>query len=111
MKITSDSSIVLDNIYRDLIKKNISVQKTTAKPVKGSQSSEVDIIAILIDSISIAGGLLSIVSYLENLARNQHQIILDKKNTEKMTYSQFKNLTEEEKYKILNESNIIINRI
>jgi len=110
MKIVSDNPKILEQIYLDLTNKSLDVEIIEKAPEKGAQLTGIEIAGLYMGAIGVAGTIITIVSYLENLEKEGKFVFFKKDEVKKITLSEFQKLDKDEQRKIVNEDTIIIEK-
>jgi len=107
MKIISDDSKILEQVFEDLTNKSLNVEVIEKTPEKGAQVTGIEIAGLIIGSV---GTIIAIVSYLENLEKEGYFVFFKKDEIKKITLSEFQKLNKDEQRQMVNDDTIIIEK-
>ena len=107
MKIVSDDSKILEQVFEDLTNKSLNVEVIEKTPEKGAQVTGIEIAGLIIGSV---GTIISIVSYLENLEKEGCLVFFKKDEMKKITLSEFQKLNKDEQRQMVDNDTVIIEK-
>jgi hypothetical protein len=110
MRILSDDAKLLEKIYNDFQNKNIDVEIVKKESEKGSQLTGIEIAGIIVSSVSFAGGVVSIVDYLEKLEKEGHLVFFRKENVDEVALKKFASLSQTEQKRIMDNYTTTIDK-